>query len=65
MFKMKAKIKGLLKRNKAKAAFDLLTHPEYQELEALVKEHRILYHTSVLEFKNLERSDNILETLFQ
>ena len=65
MFKMKAKIKGLLKRNKAKAAFDLLTHPEYQELEALVKEQRILNHPSVQEFKNLERSDNFLETLFQ
>jgi len=65
MFKMKAKIKGLLKRNKEKAAFDLLTHPEYQELEALVKEQRILNHPSVQEFKNLERSDNFLETLFQ
>jgi len=64
MFKMKVKVKGLLNRNKAKAAFDLLTHPDYQELEALVKEQRILNHPSVQEFKNLERSDNFLETLF-
>ena len=61
---MKVKVKGLLEANKAKAAFDLLTHPDYQELEALVKEQRILNHPTVQEFKNINRSDNFLETLF-
>jgi len=65
LFKMKVKVKGLLEANKTKAAFDLLTHPDYRELEALVKEQRILNHPSVQEFKNLNRSDNFLETLFQ